>query len=292
MEKAATAILRSGEYNFNDAYIRISLAIVGAHLMTNYDEQESLLEAIFSVSYWRAFIASFCIASVIAFYIHKASIWLDERYHWLDNLFNRFCWQAILGVIVPALATLVLISIYFAAFGINILETEYLKEDYIIAVLMIICLNLYCFSIRQFVIIKSLTTNVKGKDCDQEDTYNIKQVDTVPVRDGKEIRLLTDTEIAAIFIVEGNTLASTFNGRDFITDLKLDFLESVLDAQLFYRVNRQLLANRSACMGYTDAEYGKLRVTLYSECPVETVVSQRKASNFKKWFDEYCLTHC
>jgi DNA-binding LytR/AlgR family response regulator len=90
-------------------------------------------------------------------------------------------------------------------------------------------------------------------------------------------------EIRCIYIIENVVLARTDQSGDFVVDMALDQLKSILDPQFFFRINRQLIASRAACKSYSDAGHGKLSVTLEPAPNVNTVVSQLKAKAFRSW---------
>jgi hypothetical protein len=79
-------------------------------------------------------------------------------------------------------------------------------------------------------------------------------------------------------------LARTEEEGDFVIDMALD-LESILNPQVFFRINRQLIARHASCKSYSDAGFGKLLVEVHSTPGVNTVVSQLKAKAFRIWLE-------
>lgn len=264
-----------------DRYARIILSIVAAHVMTNYDVPESFFTAIFKEDYIRSFLASLLISSIVVEYIHRVSAWLDSRHSWLYQSLNRLCWQLIMGFTIPSFAVFILVTAYFAFFGLNILTSGYLYEDYIIALLMIISINLYYFGLTCYLHYKHLHDYVQQGDMSPGET-----VDSIQVINGAENILLSVHEIAQAYIINGQLLIQDQAGRQHLTTgYALDDLEKILDGASFFRINRQLLVARSEIESYEDASYGKISVKLNGKSPVPSVISQRKAPQFRKWLN-------
>lgn len=64
---------------------------------------------------------------------------------------------------------------------------------------------------------------------------------------------------------------------------KMDYLESVCDPKLFFRVNRQILLHRKAFQSYEPSLNRKLVLTLDFKTEKEIIVSRLKVGSFKKW---------
>ena len=82
------------------------------------------------------------------------------------------------------------------------------------------------------------------------------------------------------------TLA-THDGRRFVVDYTLEQLETLLDPGLFFRLNRQLLAQLPAVRRLVPHFGGKLLVEL-SPTPStseEVLVSKEKATAVKSWLE-------
>lgn len=273
------------EIKYNNLYFRIGISLVAGHIMTNYDEGDTFFEAIFMADYLRGFVASFIIAFSLVSVIHIITVRLDGQCRWEIQTLQRAFRQAALGFVGPCILTVLAVAAFFSIFGIHILETDYLREDYIVAVMMLLIYNLYYFATYAFVRYKAIYSN----HFMQTDERNYKR-SSIAVQDGMSITILDESEVAAIFRVNREIVVLTFGQTHFITNHALDELERTLDPDLFFRLNRKVIAHRKSCISYKDSGFGKLKITLSPVCPEDTTVSQRKAALFKDWFKSQVFT--
>lgn len=75
------------------------------------------------------------------------------------------------------------------------------------------------------------------------------------------------------------------DGKQFIIDQNLEELESQLDPELFFRLNRQFLVSMDAISNIYAYFNGKLKIELSPIHPDEVLVSREKAGVFKKWIE-------
>lgn len=103
------------------------------------------------------------------------------------------------------------------------------------------------------------------------------------IRFGEHIKTLGVDEIAYCFSENKATYARTFEGRTYPMDNNLDTLETMLDPDQFFRINRQYLI----CLKSIDEmrTYSKARVIVTLKPPVKEspVVSSERSADFKQW---------
>ncbi|MDQ2769872.1 MAG: LytTR family DNA-binding domain-containing protein [Bacteroidota bacterium] len=105
------------------------------------------------------------------------------------------------------------------------------------------------------------------------------------VRQGEQLLPLPVAE-AAWFLSRHETVTlGCFDGRRFVLDYTLEQLESLLDPALFFRLNRQLLAQLPAVRRLHPHFGGKLLVELHPAPPEEILVSREKAGAVKAWLE-------
>jgi DNA-binding LytR/AlgR family response regulator len=83
---------------------------------------------------------------------------------------------------------------------------------------------------------------------------------------------------------ELTTLVAT-DGRRFVVDYTLEQLEALLDPALFFRLNRQLIAQLPAVRRLQPHFNGKLAVDLHPAPSEEVLVSREKAGALKAWLE-------
>jgi DNA-binding LytR/AlgR family response regulator len=93
------------------------------------------------------------------------------------------------------------------------------------------------------------------------------------------------TQIAYFKVSETSSDVGLLDGRTYHHNFKLDYLTSVLDTSLFYRVSRQYLIHISAIDNIEYYDERKLLVHLKAPCMEKIVVSKAKASQFLQWIE-------
>ncbi len=103
------------------------------------------------------------------------------------------------------------------------------------------------------------------------------------IRFGEHIKTLGIEEVAYFYSENKNTLARTTDGRTLPMDANLDTLETMLDPNEFFRVNRQFIISLKAIDEMKT--YSKARVIIKLKPAVKDspVVSSERAAEFKAW---------
>ncbi len=103
------------------------------------------------------------------------------------------------------------------------------------------------------------------------------------VRFGEHIKTLPVTDIAYFYSENKVTIAKMADNRNYPMDHNLDNLESMLDPQDFFRINRQYLISLKAIEEMKT--YSKARVIVKLTPPAKEVpvVSSERAADFKDW---------
>jgi two-component system LytT family response regulator len=107
------------------------------------------------------------------------------------------------------------------------------------------------------------------------------------VRQGETLLPLPATAVAWFWSRHETVTLATHDGRRFVVDYTLEQLETLLDPALFFRLNRQLLAQLPAVRRLVPHFGGKLLVEL-SPTPSagdEVLVSKEKAGAAKNWLE-------
>jgi len=103
----------------------------------------------------------------------------------------------------------------------------------------------------------------------------------VPYRD--QTKIFRIEEIALFYVKEEKVYLITSKNEAFRMFKNMRYLESTIDPKLFFRVNRQLLVNKTAVVGYSKTEHRKIVLQLNIEFDDLVVVSRLKVSAFKEW---------
>ncbi|PHI18821.1 DNA-binding response regulator [Lewinellaceae bacterium SD302] len=101
------------------------------------------------------------------------------------------------------------------------------------------------------------------------------------IKSGQQIHLVEATEVAFFSTEDRLTILTTLTGKRHVLDQSLDRLETELDANQFFRVNRQFIVQRRAIKEMHA--YSKARVKLVLTTGQETIVSTERSPHFKEW---------
>lgn len=108
----------------------------------------------------------------------------------------------------------------------------------------------------------------------------------IPVKTGNQNLLIRFEEISLLVVDMEYVQLLDLAGRRYLLDSSLDKLEKQVPRDDFFRLNRQVLANRKIIKGFNRIENGKLLVQLNTafDFSHDLTVSRTKAAAFRAWF--------
>lgn len=111
----------------------------------------------------------------------------------------------------------------------------------------------------------------------QQPTHN-----RLVARKGTEFVALNTNDIAYFFSEHKIVFVRDFQGRQMIIDKNLTELETELDNQLFFRINRKFIVQQKSIDRFKP-DSGKIQIFLKPEMKEEIFVSKETAPEFRKW---------
>ena len=102
---------------------------------------------------------------------------------------------------------------------------------------------------------------------------------------GAKIKSIETKEIALFSSIEKNTFLHTFDGHNYPVDFSLDKVESLLNPEEFFRINRQTHIQYSAIEKISILSKSRIRVNL-SGSKEEFMISTAKSHSFRLWLDK------
>lgn len=105
------------------------------------------------------------------------------------------------------------------------------------------------------------------------------------VKTGARIRVIQTDQIAYFYSKNSLTFIKTHDGFDFTIEQNLTDLESMVDAQVFYRVTRKLLVHISAIAHMHAYFKGRVKLELAPAFEEDIVISSDKTNGFKDWLN-------
>ena len=92
-------------------------------------------------------------------------------------------------------------------------------------------------------------------------------------------------EVALFYISNEMVYLRTFAEEKVPIFKKMEYLESVCDPSLFFRINRQMLVCRNSIASFEPHGNRKLELQLNIDFSDKVIVSRLKVANFKKWLE-------
>ncbi len=105
------------------------------------------------------------------------------------------------------------------------------------------------------------------------------------VKAGQQITYLPVADIRYFYSDEGLLFARTGEGKRHHLDYTLEQLEDVLDPQLFFRLNRKVIAHIDAIHRIEPYFNSRLILELRPKADFEVIVSRDRVNDFKGWLD-------
>ena len=105
------------------------------------------------------------------------------------------------------------------------------------------------------------------------------------IRSGEKIHLLPVSQIAAFVSLEGDTFASSAEGRLYDLDLTLDQLTRLLDPAKFFRISRKYIIAVDAIESVVVFSGSRLKLRVKGVKTDEVFVSRERVGEFRVWMD-------
>lgn len=126
---------------------------------------------------------------------------------------------------------------------------------------------------------ETLLANIQGKEPDFKKRFLIQI--------GEKIRKVEVSETAYFYILDKGVYLKTFEGKSYPVDYTLDKLESLLNPESFFRINRKFLVSMESISKMVAYSRGRVKLELKPkpEDDFDTIVSIDRSSDFKKWLN-------
>jgi len=124
-----------------------------------------------------------------------------------------------------------------------------------------------------------LLANIQGREPEYKKRFLIQI--------GEKIKKFELSEIAYFFVLDKAVFLRTFQGNSYAVDYTLDKLESLVNPEKFFRINRKYMVSIDAIsnmVAYSRSRV-KLELTPKADEEFDTIVSIDRSSDFKKWLN-------
>lgn len=105
------------------------------------------------------------------------------------------------------------------------------------------------------------------------------------VKFGEKIQSIVVSDIAFFFSHEKITFLQVFENKKYVLDYTLDQLESMLDPNLFFRLNRKYITSFASIKEIHTYSHSRLKIKLVNCEDNDILVSREKTAPFKQWLD-------
>lgn len=106
------------------------------------------------------------------------------------------------------------------------------------------------------------------------------------VRYGEHIKTINIEDAAYFYTEDKISFLTTNEGRRYTIDYNLDALESMLDPQIFFRINRQYIISINAIAEMFSYSKSRVLIKLNPPAKHETIVSTERSGDFKLWLGD------
>lgn len=103
------------------------------------------------------------------------------------------------------------------------------------------------------------------------------------IRFGEHIKTISVSDVAYFYSENKATFARTHDNRNYPMDHNLDTLETMLDPEEFFRINRQYLISLKSIEEMRSYTKARVIIKLNPAVKEQPVVSSERAADFKNW---------
>jgi len=124
-----------------------------------------------------------------------------------------------------------------------------------------------------------LLANIQGKDPEYKKRFLIQI--------GDKIRKVEVSEIAYFYVLDKGVYLRTFQGNSYPVEYTLDKLETIVNPQVFFRINRKYMVNMESIANMVAYSRSRVKLELKPKADDEhdTIVSIDRSADFKQWLN-------
>ncbi|MFK7924153.1 MAG: LytTR family transcriptional regulator DNA-binding domain-containing protein [Bacteroidia bacterium] len=108
----------------------------------------------------------------------------------------------------------------------------------------------------------------------------------ISLKKGKKTYQIQCKEIAYLYRTEQINFLRLKDGKDWIWDQSLSVLESQLDPQQFFRVNRRLLLSKQAIISFEVLANRQTQIQLNPPLESPALLNKNRLAQFKQWYQD------
>ena len=105
------------------------------------------------------------------------------------------------------------------------------------------------------------------------------------IKVGEHIRSVPIEDILYFYSLEKATYMHTSKNRNYVIDYSLEQVESLIDPERFFRINRKYLIAMNSFSDIISYSNSRLKIELLHSDDYDVIVAREKVRSFKKWLD-------
>ncbi|MBC3759416.1 response regulator transcription factor [Hyunsoonleella sp. SJ7] len=105
------------------------------------------------------------------------------------------------------------------------------------------------------------------------------------VKVGQHLKLINIDEIECFYSENKGTYLYTVDGRNYLMDTTLEYLQDELEPQTFFRINRKFFVNINAIKDMVSYTNSRLQIKLNSYNEQEVIVARERVKDFRAWLE-------
>lgn len=105
------------------------------------------------------------------------------------------------------------------------------------------------------------------------------------IRVGEHLRIIPTEKIQCFYSMEKAVFLQNTEGRDYAVNYSLDQVESLLDPEKFFRINRKYIIALSALKDIISYSNSRLLVRLTTNSAEDMIVSRDRVQGFRAWLE-------
>ncbi|MEI7802098.1 MAG: LytTR family DNA-binding domain-containing protein [Bacteroidota bacterium] len=133
-------------------------------------------------------------------------------------------------------------------------------------------------SVYQTTIIEDFTNAYQNLNKQYKNRFMVKSGDT--------INSIKTEEIAHFISEDSLVILVTTSGKKYSVDYTLDDLETLIDPDLFFRINRKVIIHINSIQKANSYFNSRLKLNTVSLKDDDCIVSRERVADFKKWLDK------
>ncbi|MCK5169634.1 MAG: response regulator transcription factor [Bacteroidales bacterium] len=103
---------------------------------------------------------------------------------------------------------------------------------------------------------------------------------------GRKIKVINANDIAYFYVLEKSIFVHTYDNKSTAIDYSLDKLESLLDPEIFFRINRKYLININSIRNIYTLSKSRIKIELNPPANEDLIISFKRSGMFKKWLNQ------